>query len=68
MPMLWGDRCIGWANVGAGGATGAMGATRSRTLDVSVGYVNKRPRGPDFRRALDAEIARVANFLERSSP
>ena len=30
MPMLWGDRFIGWANVGARGARGAKGATRVR--------------------------------------
>jgi uncharacterized protein YcaQ len=53
LPMLWGDVFTGWAN-----ATIATG-----TLDVQVGYVNTRPRGAEFRRELDAEIARVAEFL-----
>ncbi len=57
MPLLWGDRIIGWANVGARGARGA--------LDVHVGFVNKRPSGPEFRRELDAEIARLADFLKQ---
>lgn len=51
LPMLWRDRIIGWANVGA---------------DVEIGFVDKRPRGRDFRDALDREIARLAEFLERS--
>lgn len=64
MPMLWGDRFIGWANVGATGATGATGALGALgAVDVRVGFVNKRPRGPEFRRELDAEIARLEVFL-----
>jgi len=63
MPMLWGEQFIGWANVtGAMGARGAIGASG---LDVSFGYVTTRPRGPEFRRELDAEIARLADFLAR---
>jgi uncharacterized protein YcaQ len=65
MPMLWGDRMIGWANVGALGALGALGAVGA--ADVKVGFVTKRPRGPEFRRELDAEIARLADFLQRPS-
>jgi uncharacterized protein YcaQ len=55
MPMLWRDAFTGWAN-----ATVAAGK-----LDVTVGFVNKRPRGAEFRRELDAEIARLADFLMR---
>ena len=33
-------------------------------LDVNVGFVNKRPRGLEFRRELDAEIARLTDFLQ----
>ena len=51
LPMLWRDRIIGWANVGA---------------DVEIGFVDKRPRGRDFRDALDREMTRLAGFLERS--
>ena len=59
MPMLWRDQIVGWVNVGAMGAGCATGA-----VDVNVGYVNSRPRGPEFRRELDAEIARVEEFLQ----
>lgn len=51
MPMLWRDRMIGWANVGE---------------NVEIGFVDRRPRGRDFQQALDAELARLAQFLERS--
>jgi uncharacterized protein len=64
MPLLWGDQIIGWANAGASGASGAIGAVGALGAgDVTVGFVNKRPRGPEFRRELDAEIARLAEFL-----
>lgn len=53
LPLLWRDTFAGWAN-----ASFAAGK-----LDVQVGYVNARPRGPAFRRELDAEIARLAEFL-----
>jgi uncharacterized protein YcaQ len=61
MPMLWGSDFVGWANVGGLGATGARGASR---LDVEVGFVDRRPRDRTFGRELDAEIARLAEFLE----
>ncbi len=69
MPMMWGDRFVGWANLsargalGALGATGALGASGAARLDVKLGFVDKRPRGREFTRELDAEIARVATFL-----
>ncbi len=53
LPLLWRDTLAGWAN-----ATVAAG-----TLDVQVGYVSARPRGPEFRRELDAELARLGEFL-----
>jgi uncharacterized protein YcaQ len=55
MPLLWRDRVIGWANVGAEGAS----------LDVEVGFVGKRPKERAFQRELDAEIARMTAFLGR---
>jgi uncharacterized protein len=70
MPMLWRDQFVGWANVGARGAAaagGALGALGAAELEVNVGFVKSRPRGPEFRRELDAEIARLAQFLDRSS-
>ncbi len=54
MPMLWKSDVTGWANA-------AMVAGK---LDVKVGFINGRPRGVEFRRELDAEIARLAEFLE----
>jgi len=64
MPMLWGSDVVGWANVSGMGAKGAMGAMGASTLDVDVGFVNKRPRDREFSRQLDAEIARIAEFLQ----
>jgi uncharacterized protein YcaQ len=61
LPMLWRDRVIGWTNV----------ALRDGELDVDAGYVSgRRPRDPAFRRALDAELARLRGFLTEppSSP
>lgn len=63
MPMLWLDHFVGWANIGLPRRSGE--AAKAGALDVKVGFVNKRPRGTDFRDALDAEIARLAEFLER---
>lgn len=57
MPMLWGTEFIEWANA----------TIATRKLDVKVGFVKKRPPDRDFRRELDAEIARLAQFLEQSS-
>ena len=53
MPMLWGDAVIGWANVAV--AAGRMQAT--------VGYARRCPGSLAFRRALDAELARMERFL-----
>jgi hypothetical protein len=46
---------------------GALGALGAAELDVNVGFVKSRPRGPEFRREFDAEIARLAQFLDRSN-
>ena len=53
LPLLWGDAVIGWANVALPGGR----------LDVVLGFVEREPRSPDFRRALDAELARMEQFL-----
>jgi uncharacterized protein YcaQ len=53
MPLLWVDRVIGWANCSIAGDR----------LDVATGFVGNVPRGRDFRRALDREIARMEDFL-----
>ncbi len=57
LPLLWGDRVIGWANARVVGGA----------LDVDVGFAAARPRGRDFRRELDAEIERLDAFLGAAS-
>jgi len=53
MPMLWGDAVIGWANVAVTGGR----------MQVTTGYVRRCPDSQAFRRALDAELARMERFL-----
>ncbi len=53
LPLLWGDRVIGWANVSANG----------KALKADIGYVGAPPRGRVFRRALDQELDRLRIFL-----
>jgi uncharacterized protein YcaQ len=55
MPLLYGDRVIGWANVSRAVGTGK--------LDVQLGFVRSRPRDRGFSRAVDAEVARMEAFL-----
>lgn len=70
MPLLWGDRVIGWANAGVirsaqdnGVKGGAKGAQAGGKLDVELGFVEKQPRERAFRSAVDAEVARLEAFL-----
>jgi uncharacterized protein YcaQ len=53
MPVLWGDRVVGWANVSA----------QKGVLDVELGFVERKPSGADFRRELEKEIGRLEAFL-----
>jgi hypothetical protein len=53
LPLLWGDAMIGWANA----------ADVNGSLQVELGFVDKRPSGRDFRSALDAELASMETFL-----
>jgi len=53
MPVLWCDRVIGWANAEVSG----------QVLDVKLGFVEKRPEDRDFPREVDAEVARLEEFL-----
>jgi uncharacterized protein YcaQ len=62
MPLLWRDRIVGWANITTG-ARGARGA--AKRLDVEVGFAGARPRAREFGRELDAEIARLEEFLRQ---
>jgi uncharacterized protein YcaQ len=50
LPLLWRNDVIGWVNL-------------ARGLDVDVGFMNGRPRGREFQREFDAEIARMEQFL-----
>lgn len=44
---------IGWANA----------STAGPRLDVAVGFVDRRPREKAFTRELEAEVARLEEFL-----
>lgn len=53
LPVLWGDRAIGWANV----------AVKNGALAPAFGYAGPRPDDPVFARELDAELTRLRAFL-----
>jgi uncharacterized protein YcaQ len=54
LPVLWGDRVIGWGNLSV-----VDGELRS-----TFGYVDERgPQGPAFRIALEGELGRARAFL-----
>ena len=53
LPLLWRDQVIGWGNA----------SVSDGKLDVEVGFAGARPAGRAFTRELDAEIARLAEFL-----
>jgi uncharacterized protein len=55
MPLLWADAMVGWANA----------CVVDKKLRVDVGFVANRPRGREFTRALDEEIARLGASLGR---
>ncbi|HEX3845981.1 MAG TPA: crosslink repair DNA glycosylase YcaQ family protein [Steroidobacteraceae bacterium] len=53
LPLLWRERVVGWGNA-------AVVGTR---LECSIGYANGIPREAAFRRALEAELERLREFL-----
>lgn len=53
MPLLWRENVIGWANA----------AVVESRLNIEVGFVQRRPREPEFTRELDDEISRLKQFL-----
>ena len=53
LPMLWQERVVGWANV----------ATRNGRVEAEFGYVERKPKGVDFRNALEDEMQRMTAFL-----
>ena len=58
LPLLFGDRVIGWANV----------STKAGRLDCQIGFVERRPRSPRFTRGLEAELAALRAFLGTEEP
>jgi uncharacterized protein YcaQ len=56
MPLLWGEKIIGWANA----------SVVAKKLNIELGFVDKRPTDREFRRELDAEVARLEAFLALS--
>ncbi len=61
MPLGFGDDVIGWVNVSARVSPGGPGLARE--LDVQLGFVRSRPRGPEFRNGVEAEVERLRAFL-----
>jgi len=53
LPLLYGDRVIGWGNLRVEG----------KQLKSDFGYVMYRPRDRFFKRELDAELQRIKAFL-----
>jgi uncharacterized protein YcaQ len=54
LPLLWGDRVIGWGNV----------TFKDGQLACDLGFVGKRPSGRSFERELAAELERMQEFLK----
>jgi uncharacterized protein YcaQ len=58
LPLLWGERVLGWANL----------AYENGRLTAELGYVaGNAPRDPVFRRELSAELARFERFLSAAA-
>ncbi|MEP6740381.1 MAG: crosslink repair DNA glycosylase YcaQ family protein [Caldimonas sp.] len=53
LPLLWGDRVVGWGNA----------SVREGKLKVETGFAETRPREAAFRTELAAERTRLAEFL-----
>ena len=58
LPLLWGDRVIGWGNV----------SVKEGALHADIGYVGAAaPRDAGFARELEAELDRMRAFLKLGS-
>ena len=57
MPVLWQDKVIGWANAKVNG----------EQLDVTIGYIGKRPRTKAYRLAIETEVEAMTTFLGLNS-
>jgi uncharacterized protein YcaQ len=55
LPLLWGERVIGWGNV----------SVQDGELRANFGYVDESPTGDDkFQAELEAELGRIKHFLK----
>jgi uncharacterized protein YcaQ len=54
MPLLWGEQMVGWANL----------KVVDGRLQHELGFAGPRPRGSDFRLALDEALQQMQEFLE----
>jgi uncharacterized protein YcaQ len=59
LPLLVGDRIVGWAN--------CEPAPRSGALDVEVSFAGRPLRGRDVRRGIDREVARLTALARGSA-
>jgi uncharacterized protein YcaQ len=53
MPLLWGEHVLGWANL----------KVVDGRLKHDLGFTGPRPRGADFKLALDEALQRMGRFL-----
>jgi uncharacterized protein len=53
LPMLWGDRVIGWGNL----------SVKDGDLKSELGFIGSPPRDRAFKRELAAELDRMRSFL-----
>lgn len=53
LPLLWGDRVIGWGNM----------KVENGRLISDIGYVQKKPASREFKIALGEELSRLEMFL-----
>ncbi len=53
LPLLWGDRVIGWGNL----------SVKDSELEAELGYVHSPPRDRSFKGELRSELDRVRAFL-----
>ena len=56
LPMLWGEKMLGWANLRVEG----------QRLRHELGFVGKRPQGVAFKAALDQALGEFTDFLALS--
>lgn len=54
LPLLWRDQVIGWANVSA----------NKGKLQSEFGYIQRKPRDPVFKTALEHELNLMTEFLK----